>query len=65
MVIDYRKLNSVTIPKRYPIPDINGVIAQLGNNKLFSVLDLISGFHQIPVKKRDLENAILLDSLLA
>jgi len=45
MVIDYRKLNSVTIADRYPLPDINGVLAQLGSNKFFSVLDLKSGFH--------------------
>lgn len=55
MVIDYRKLNSVTIADRYPIPDINGVLAQLGNNKMFSVLDLKSGFHQIPLKESDVE----------
>jgi len=55
MVIDYRKLNSVTISDRYPIPDINGVLAQLGNNKIFSVLDLKSGFHQILLKDSDIE----------
>lgn len=55
MVIDYRKLNSVTISDRYPIPDINGVLAQLGDNKIFSVLDLKSGFHQILLKDSDIE----------
>lgn len=55
MVIDYRKLNSVTIADKYPIPDINTVLAQLGNNKLYSVLDLKSGFHQIQLKESDIE----------
>jgi len=55
MVIDYRKLNSVTIADRYPLPDINGVLAQLGSNKFFSVLNLKSGFHQILLKEKDIE----------
>jgi len=55
MVIDYRKLNKVTIVDKYPLPDINEVLAQLGNNKIFSVVDLKSGFHQIPLKESDIE----------
>jgi len=55
LVIDYRKLNDVTISDRYPIPEIGEIIAQLGDNKYFSVLDLKSGFHQIPLKDTDIE----------
>lgn len=55
VVTDYRKLNAVTIADTYPIPDITEVLAQLGNNKFFSVLDLKSGFHQIPLKESDIE----------
>lgn len=55
MVIDFRKLNEVTIPDRYPIPEINEVLAQLGSNKWFSVIDLKSGFHQIALKEEDME----------
>jgi len=55
LVIDYRKLNLVTIPDRYPMPEIGEIIAQLGNNKFFTVLDLKSGFHQIPLKRQDIE----------
>lgn len=55
VVIDYRKLNTVTIADRYPIPDINEVLSQLGRNKFFTVLDLKSGFHQIPLKESDVE----------
>lgn len=53
MVIDYRKLNEQTVPDKYPIPEINDVLPQLGKNKLFSVLDLKSGFHQIPLREGD------------
>lgn len=45
----------VTVADRYPIPDINEVLAQLGDNKIFSVLDLKSGFHQILLKESDIE----------
>lgn len=55
MVIDYRKLNSITIPDRYPIPETNEVLAHLGKNKYFSVIDLKSGFHQIPLHEDDIE----------
>ncbi|XP_075151143.1 uncharacterized protein LOC142225255 [Haematobia irritans] len=55
VVIDYRKLNMVTVPDRYPIPEINEVLSQLGQNKFFSVIDLKSGFHQIPLKESDME----------
>lgn len=58
IVIDYRKLNSVTISDSLtlsPIPEIGEIITQLGDNKYFSILDLKSGFHQIPLKEKDIE----------
>lgn len=55
LVIDYRKLNSVTIPDKYPIPEISEVLANLGKNKWFTIIDLKSGFHQIPLKEKDIE----------
>lgn len=55
MVIDYRKLNDVTIPDKYPIPNINDVLPQLSKSKLFSVIDLKSGFHQIPLREQDMQ----------
>ena len=55
VVIDYRKLNSVTIPDKYPIPEINEMLANLENNKLFTVIDLKSGFHQIPLCESDIK----------
>ena len=55
MVIDYRKLNSITIPDKYPIPEINEVLANLGRNKFFTTIDLKSGFHQIPLREADIE----------
>lgn len=53
IVIDYRALNKITIPDRYPLPNIADIIDQLGNSKYFTVLDLVSGFNQISLKEED------------
>lgn len=53
MVIDYRKLNEKTIGDAYPLPNINEILDQLGGAKYFSVFDLASGFHQIPMSEKD------------
>ena len=49
MVIDFRKLNKQTVPDYYPMPVINDVLAQLGGAKVFSSLDLLSGYWQVPL----------------
>ena len=48
--IDFRRLNAVTIPDRYPIPVMGDLLQSLGNgNKIFSKIDLAQGFWQIPM----------------
>ena len=47
--VDYRKLNSVTKPDRFPLPRIDDLLDQLGQSSYFSTLDLALGFWQIPV----------------
>ena len=51
MCIDYRELNSVTIKNKYPLPRINDLFDQLNGAKVFSRLDLASGFHQMKVEE--------------
>ena len=53
--IDYRKLNSITKKDAYPMPRILDLIDQLGGSKFRSVMDLASGYWQIPVAKEDQE----------
>ena len=55
MVIDFRKLNDITISDSYPIPNITDILDQLGGAKYFTTLDLKSGFHQIPLSKESIE----------
>lgn len=53
MVIDFRRLNEKTVGDAYPLPNICDILDQLGGAKYFSVLDLASGFHQIPMESND------------
>ena len=47
--IDYRALNAVTEKDRYPLPHIQDVFDSVGTGKIFSTLDLKSGYHQMPL----------------
>jgi len=53
MVVDFRGLNEKTIGDAYPLPNITEILDQLGSAKYFSVFDLASGFHQIPMHEPD------------
>lgn len=47
VVIDYRKINEKTINDKFPIPEIEEILDNLGKSVYFTTLDLKSGFHQI------------------
>jgi len=52
-VIDFRALNKKMIVDTYPLLNIMKILDQLGSAKYFSVFDLASGFHQIPMHESD------------
>ncbi|KAM7310057.1 uncharacterized protein ISCGN_007017 [Ixodes scapularis] len=49
--IDYRRLNDVTKPDAEPIPRIDVMFAEAGQNRFFSKLDVAKGYWQIPMKE--------------
>jgi len=55
LCIDYRELNNVTIKNKYPLPRIDDLFDQLHGAQVISNLDLQSGYHQLKVKKEDIQ----------
>lgn len=57
---DFRKLNILTIPDRYPVPHIQTFSSKLAGKKIFSKIDLTSAYHQIPVHPDDVEKTAVI-----
>lgn len=55
MRIDYQTLNRRTISDQYTTPRIDDALDCLSGSKWFSVLDLRSGYYQIPMAEEDKE----------
>jgi hypothetical protein len=53
LCVDYRPLNAVTIKNKYPLPRINILLDQLAGARVFSKVDLRSGYHQIKIDPED------------
>ena len=47
LVVDFRKLNEVTVSDPYPMPSMRDLIGTIGSSKVYSTIDLLQGFHQI------------------
>ena len=51
---DYRKLNDVTIKNKYPLPKIEDLFDQLTGAKVFSKIDLRTGYRQLKIRAEDI-----------
>jgi hypothetical protein len=54
MCVDYRLLNGVTIKNKYPLPRIDDLFDQMRGAKVFSKIDLRSGYHQMKIRLSDI-----------
>jgi hypothetical protein len=54
LCMDYRALNVITIKNKYPLPRINILFDQLAGAKVFSKIDLRSGYHRIKIHLEDI-----------
>lgn len=59
---DYRALNAITKPDRYPIPHIKDFTFILGGKKVFSRIDINRAYHFIPLAPEDVEKTAIITS---
>jgi hypothetical protein len=54
MCVDYRSLNDVTVKDKYPLPRIEDLFDQMRGARVFSKIDLRSGYHQMRIRPSDI-----------
>ena len=56
---DYRRVNARTIPDKYPVRHIADYSNDLSGCSIFSVIDLVKAFQQIPVNPADISKTAI------
>jgi hypothetical protein len=51
--VDYRKLNTITVKNKFPLPIIDEFLDEIAGAQYFSTIDLASGFYQIRMVPAD------------
>ena len=54
LCIDYRQLNRITVKNRCPLPRIDNLFDQLRGARVYSKIDLRTGYHQLRVRETDI-----------
>ena len=57
---DYRRLNNLTTDDRYPVRTLQDFTSELHGMKVFSKVDLMKGYHQIPVADEDVKKTAVI-----
>ncbi|KAL7297217.1 hypothetical protein TKK_0009623 [Trichogramma kaykai] len=53
VVVDFRPLNEKTVPMSHPLPNITDIFDSIVGSVYFTVIDCVSGFHQIKMHPED------------
>jgi hypothetical protein len=59
---DYRRLNLVTVPDSYPLPNVLDFTEKLPGCVIFSKVDLRKGYHQIPMNEDNIQKTDIITS---
>ena len=57
---DYRRLNAITQDDKYPVRSIHDFNAELHGKTILSKIDLMKGYHQIPVSDDDIRKTAVI-----
>lgn len=57
---DYRALNAQTIKDNYSVPNISDFTANLHGAKVYSHIDLVKAYHQIPINPEDIHKSAII-----
>ena len=57
---DYRRLNNATVDDKYPVKSLMDFTTNLAGKKIFSKVDLLKGYHQIPVAQDDISKTAVI-----
>ena len=57
---DYRVLNTKTVPDHYPLPHIGDFTQRLHGCKIFTKLDLVKAYYQIPMSEEDMKKTCII-----
>ena len=60
LVVDYCRLNVVTVPDPYYLPRIEDTLERMARAQFFSTFDLARGFYQVPLEETDRDKTTFL-----